>query len=79
VFVGSAARSARSSPIVSGAAAPAGNGYWIVGRTGTVYAFGSAVQEGNATGTVAAIIPTASDRGYWVATTSGRVLPFGRN
>jgi hypothetical protein len=60
-----------------------GDGYWLVGADGGVYAFGDATYQGSAPGSggtpapVTGIEPTSDDLGYWMATTSGSVLHFG--
>ncbi|MGH8975299.1 MAG: S8 family serine peptidase, partial [Acidimicrobiia bacterium] len=83
----------RAAPALSGAgqapdvadqpadAAPAG-GYWVVGRDGTVRAFGSAPELGDLRGRfqgvpVVAAAVTASGGGYWLATAEGNVFSFG--
>ncbi|WP_298446075.1 hypothetical protein [Ferrimicrobium sp.] len=77
--------------IVGGAAAPNGNGYWLVSSTGAVYNFGSAPNEGDAmtdgyTGLggshslPAPIVSIAADpagTGYWLAGSDGAVYNFG--
>jgi uncharacterized delta-60 repeat protein len=55
-------------------------GYWMLGRTGEVYAFGNARSYGNArVGATAAvdIEPTGSGNGYWVVDEIGRVFAIG--
>lgn len=56
-----------------------GDGYWALGRNGTVYAFGGVPHVGDATGKGAAvdIAATASGEGYWVLTADGGIYPFG--
>jgi hypothetical protein len=56
------------------------SGYWMVGRSGSVYAFGDARWFGNApVGSAAAvdIEPAPGRDGYWVVDETGRVFPFG--
>jgi photosystem II stability/assembly factor-like uncharacterized protein len=55
------------------------SGYWMVGRTGDVYAFGDAAWMGNAPAPspAADLEPTTTGNGYWVVDTAGRVLAFG--
>ena len=54
-------------------------GYWMIARSGDVYAFGDAGWWGNAPsgGTTADLEPSASGRGYWVATSGGSVRALG--
>ena len=80
-----------SGRIVGGAAAPNGNGYWLVSSTGAVYNFGSAPNEGDVMtqgytglgGThplPAPIVSIAADpagTGYWIAGSDGAVYNFG--
>jgi kumamolisin len=59
-------------------AAPPGAGYWMVGSTGDVYAFGARKSAGNArTTSVAHLEPTPSRRGYWIVNRAGQVFAFG--
>jgi hypothetical protein len=57
------------------------SGYWMVGSTGNIYAFGDAAQLGSApvpAGTTATnMTATPSGNGYWVVTSKGNVYPFG--
>ncbi|HVF32911.1 MAG TPA: CAP domain-containing protein [Acidimicrobiales bacterium] len=55
-----------------------GSGYWMVGRDGSVYAFGGAGHLGNApTASAEDLEPTPSKAGYWVVSSSGHVFAFG--
>jgi hypothetical protein len=56
-----------------------GAGYWLVGATGSVYAFGGVVDHGDvlAAGTVTDIESTASGDGYWVVDETGTVWAHG--
>ena len=57
-----------------------GAGYWMVGRDGAVFGFGSAPVLGNApVGPASAVDlePTRSGHGYWVVDDTGRVFAFG--
>jgi type VII secretion-associated serine protease mycosin len=64
-----------------------GRGYWVVGRKGSVRAYGAAglygdarMMSGVAAGGKAAIVAsarTASGRGYWLAAANGAVYGFG--
>jgi hypothetical protein len=60
---------------------PSRAGYWMVGRTGDVYAFGDARWFGNAPlpfGAVATnIAATPTGNGYWVVASNGGVYAFG--
>jgi hypothetical protein len=57
---------------------PKPTGYWMVGATGTVYAFGQVRNYGNApTNAATHIEPTPSRRGYWVLDAYGRVFARG--
>ena len=73
--------SALSTVVEPGTAStqPSGpNGYWMVDKTGTVYAFGHVVDRGDAsTQNVTHIEPTPTRRGYWIVTADGSVFPFG--
>jgi len=54
------------------------SGYWMVGASGVVYAFGQVRNYGNApTPAATHIEPTPSRKGYWVLDAYGRVYPFG--
>jgi hypothetical protein len=54
------------------------SGYWMVGLSGSVYAFGDVPYKGGTnTGSVVDIEPTRSGEGYWIATSLGGVLRFG--
>ena len=61
--------------------APTGTGYWMVGRTGDVYAFGDAGWFGSvvppAGSEIVDLEPTPSGRGYWTVTGTGAVYAFG--
>jgi hypothetical protein len=64
---------------------PSGPGYWLVGRDGGVFAFGSALFHGSPTilgpsktlTTIRGIVPTADDAGYWLVTLDGGIFAFG--
>ncbi|MCA1844741.1 MAG: FG-GAP-like repeat-containing protein [Actinobacteria bacterium] len=59
---------------------PRGSGYWMLSRSGTVYAFGGAASYGNApVGNAAAVDMerTTSGNGYWVLDDRGDVFPRG--
>ncbi|MCA1842297.1 MAG: Ig-like domain-containing protein, partial [Actinobacteria bacterium] len=69
-----------SAPLVVTITGPARFGYWMVGSTGAVYAFGDAKALGNAavgTATAVDLEPTPSGNGYWIVDDLGRVSTFG--
>ena len=62
--------------------APGQQGYWLVGREGGVFAFGSAKSHGSAGSLhlqrpIAGIALTADGGGYWLVATDGGVFAFG--
>src|SRR5688500_4418019 len=63
------------------AATPTGQGYWMVGADGGVFAFGDAPFLGAATGQLRSpavhLEPTPSGQGYWVLSAAGEVVAFG--
>jgi len=69
------------APATAMTSRPDGRGYWVVDRTGRVFAHGTAPYLGNATVAnhdhAVAIVSTPSGNGYWVATQRGRVFAFG--
>jgi hypothetical protein len=53
-------------------------GYWMVGRTGDVYAFGDATDySSNRTTGAVDLEPIPDGRGYWVVNAAGQVFSFG--
>jgi hypothetical protein len=54
-------------------------GYWIVGQSGSVSAFGGLDAHGNAVTSraVTHLEPTPDHAGYWIVDTDGHVFPFG--
>ncbi len=81
---------ASDAPIVGIAAAPIGEGYWLVAADGGVFSFGNARFHGsmggkplNAPVVGMAADPSggagaeASDRGYWLVAADGGVFSFG--
>ncbi len=81
------AHSARPPHVVHPVAAPppVGPGYWLVGRDGGVFAFGSAGFFGSSGGRreapgapgVAGIAAVPDGSGYWLASSTGAVAAFG--
>ena len=77
---GADARSTSATPTAG--AATASHGYWLVGRDGGIFSFGSAAFYGS-TGAiqlqrpVVGITPTSDHRGYWLVATDGGVFAFG--
>ena len=63
------------------AAAPGGDGYWLVAKDGGVFAFGKATYYGAGTSLspkpVTAIVPTSDGNGYWVVSANGTAAGFG--
>ena len=64
--------------IVGIAPAPGGNGYWLVGSDGGVFAFGGAAYEGSLPGLMAstprtswASLPAPNGNGYWLVGSDG--------
>ena len=83
------------SLVPAGAVAPAGNalstrandpngqGYWLVGQDGGVFAFGSArffgslPSQGISVRNIVGIVATPTGQGYWVIGSNGKVYDFG--
>ncbi|MDA8367866.1 MAG: hypothetical protein M0Z62_13065, partial [Actinomycetota bacterium] len=68
--------------IVSMAAAPGGNGYWLVGADGGVFSFGSANFHGSMGGThlnapIVSMAAAPGGNGYWLVGADGGVFSFG--
>jgi len=72
---------AAEQPAVGLAPTPSGDGYWIAGEDGRVFAFGDAEPIGDARGVsdapVVGIESTRSGGGYWLAYGDGSVEHFG--
>ena len=71
-----------AAPIVGNALAPNGQGYWLVGSDGGVFAFGGAGFYGSMSGKplsapVVAITSTPNGQGYWLVGSDGGVFSFG--
>jgi CHAP domain len=52
-------------------------GYWMVEASGTVHAFGNAVNYGSSATSTVAIAPRRQVTGYWTVSASGSVRGFG--
>jgi GH25 family lysozyme M1 (1,4-beta-N-acetylmuramidase) len=81
-YAGSLAGKPLAAPIVGGCYTPTGNGYWLVGADGGVFAFGDAVFKGGMAGKhlaqpVVGITCTPSGQGYWLIAADGGVFTFG--
>ncbi|MFC6082656.1 C40 family peptidase [Sphaerisporangium aureirubrum] len=68
--------------IVGTATTPRGEGYWLAGADGEVFAYGDAKYFGSMEGRplkqpVVGIVPTASGDGYWLAAADGAIFAFG--
>ena len=62
---------------------PDGKGYWILTANGTVYNYGDAANDGDATGALgglnpaSAVFTTFDGAGYWIASANGTVDQYG--
>ena len=63
------------------AATTDGRGYWLVTRSGSVFAAGDAVYRGSAAtplgSAVVGMASTPDGRGYWLVTAKGRIMAYG--
>lgn len=71
-----------NKPITDAAVTKSGNGYYLVGGDGGVFAFGDAVNYGNATNLtlaepIVSILLTASGAGYWLVGADGGIFSYG--
>jgi subtilase family serine protease len=74
-----------SAPIVGMVPAADGDGYYLVGSDGGVFAFGPGAKfvgscpalKGGCSGPAVAVVPDASGNGYWLVTKTGNVYAFG--
>ena len=71
-----------SAPIVAGVGTPSGNGYWLAGADGAVYAFGDAGYHGSMSGKplngrIVALAATPSGNGYVLLGSDGGIFTFG--
>jgi hypothetical protein len=77
-----APKQAPRGPLVGMAATPTGNGYWLVGSDGGVFAFGDAKFYGS-TGRrrlnqpIVGMAPSRSGKGYWLVAADGGIFSFG--
>jgi hypothetical protein len=70
------------APLVGMAASPTGNGYWLVGSDGGVFAFGDARFHGSTGGRrlnrpIVGMAGTLSGKGYWLVASDGGIFTFG--
>jgi hypothetical protein len=71
-----------NAPIVGIGAAHNGQGYWLLGRDGGIFSYGSAAFYGS-TGAmqlnqpVVGIAPTPTGHGYWLVASDGGIFSFG--
>ena len=82
ISAGGASSGPTTAPIVGLAATPDGNGYWLVGADGAIYAFGDAVSYGSMRGTqlnapIVAMATTPDGGGYWLVGSDGGIFAFG--
>jgi hypothetical protein len=72
-----------AAPIVGMVPSHSGQGYFMVGADGGVFAFGDAVFNGSCpsiggcSGAAVAVMPDGTGNGYWLVTTTGHVYGFG--
>jgi hypothetical protein len=72
-----------NAPIVGMVPSSDGEGYFMVGADGGVFAFGDAKFEGSCpsiggcSGAAVTVMPDASGNGYWLVTATGHVYAFG--
>jgi hypothetical protein len=69
-----------SAPIVDGVASPTGDGLWLAGADGAIYAFGDAPFVGRVPRPAASIVSiaaTPTGRGLWLAGRDGGVFALG--
>ncbi|WP_298212655.1 putative Ig domain-containing protein [Ferrimicrobium sp.] len=79
------------APIVGGAAAPNGDGYWLIAKDGGVFNFGGAHFGGSTydlgytglggshplPGAITDLMPNPTGSGYYLATANGKIIPIG--
>jgi hypothetical protein len=72
-----------NAPIVGLVPSSDGNGYFMVGADGGVFAFGDAAYEGSCpgiggcSGLAVGVAPDSTGHGYWLLTKTGQVYNFG--
>jgi hypothetical protein len=72
-----------SGAVTSIAGTPSGQGYWLSGPDGGVFAFGDAPFEGSLPGVgvkctnIVSIVPTSDGKGYLLVGSDGGVFAFG--
>jgi hypothetical protein len=76
------ASSSLNAPIVGMAAAPNGNGYWLVASDGGIFAFGSAGFYGSMGGKplnapIVGMAAAPNGNGYWLVASDGGIFAFG--
>jgi hypothetical protein len=82
ISAGAASSGPTTAPVVGMAATPDGNGYWLVGADGAVYAYGDALSFGSMRGThlnapIVAMATTPDGGGYWLVGSDGGIFAFG--
>ncbi|MDQ1481199.1 MAG: hypothetical protein QOI44_2060, partial [Actinomycetota bacterium] len=80
--LGSLGRVTLARPIVGMASTRSGEGYWLVGADGGVFAFGDAGFFGSLGGVrlarpIVGMAPSPSGEGYWLVGADGGVFAFG--
>jgi hypothetical protein len=79
---GDASTIALPSVVVSAASTPSGQGYWLAGEDGSVFAFGDAAVRGstglpNLNAPIVGIASTPTGNGYWLVASDGGIFTFG--
>jgi hypothetical protein len=79
---GSAAGQTLPAPVIGLAEEPDQSGYWLVGRDGSIYAFGNAKSYGSMRGKhlnapIVGIAATDDGGGYWLVASDGGIFTFG--
>jgi hypothetical protein len=80
--IGANALNNPAAPVVGMAATHDGNGYWLVGSDGGIFAFGDAAFHGSTGGLklnapVVGMAATADSGGYWLVGSDGGVFNYG--
>ena len=81
-YLGSPSNVALAAPLVAMAPTPMGDGYWLLGRDGGVFAYGAARFLGSTGGMrlnqpVVGMASTKSGNGYWLVASDGGIFAFG--